>query len=275
MDYATEKEAEYVPEPLSLARCIRRCQPIAQLAGKRLSLQTIGSLQKGLAELWLEPATAHPDCASVRADFALMATGLVRCHRRSGLSVAERGALKRLSDTDVKQAVSYLREQPLYLCRSALHTLHALPANLIRDFFGKTLTTDSDNPTACLFSDLYTVGLFNSHQVTLEGFDDVAAELNRWQAQRQQVDPACMGKYLQQLEAQLSTSQDVAAVQRLQRKLDDAIPFWRLGQCLQRHYFRVKLPNNPGLSASLSMIGDHLYRSQVETSFPWLLHQQP
>ncbi|GAA4648951.1 hypothetical protein GCM10023116_12250 [Kistimonas scapharcae] len=232
-------------------------------------------MQKGLAELWLEPAGAHPDCAGVRADFALIAAGLVRCHRGGGLSVVKRGVLKRLSDADVQQAVSYLREQPLYLCRSALKTLHALPTSFARDFFSKTLTTDSDNPTACLLSDLHAAGLFAGHQVTLEVFDQITAELDRWQAQRQQVDPACMGNYLEQLETQLSTSRDLAAVQRLQRKLDDAIPFWRLGQCLQRHYFRVKLPNNPGLSTSLSMMGNHLYHCQLETSFPWRLNHQP
>ena len=274
MDAVIEKGAEYVPEPMSLARRIRRCQPVEQLAGRRLSLHIIGSLQKGLAERWQDASNRDSDRAAIRADFALMATGLVRCHPRRGLSVVRDGVLKRLSDSEIKQAETHLREHPLYLCRSALNTQHGLPASLTRDFFCKTLTTDSDNPTACLLSDLYAAGLFAGHQVTLEGFNQASAGLDRWQAQRQQVDPACMGNYLQQLETQVSASRDLAAVQRLQRKLDDAIPFWRLGQCLQRHYFRVKLRGNPGLSTSLFEMGDHLYRSQMAMPFPWTLHQQ-
>ena len=271
MDRVIAKESDYVPAPMSLASRVRKCQPVSALAGRRLSLHTTGSLQKGLAEICRERMNAHPDVAAAYADLALIASGLVRLDRHSGLSVVRHGLFRHLSNGDIEQAVAFLGEPPLQLCHSALKAIPVLPASLTVAYFNEALSRGVDNEPDCLLSDLYNAGLFADDCVTLSRFDQVMTTLSHWQTQRQSTDPACTTRYLEQLEGHLSESYAIAAVQRLQRKLHDAVPYWRLGQRLNPGFFRVKVSGAPGLTSSLSVIGGHVCRSQQEASFPWAL----
>ncbi|WP_281645223.1 hypothetical protein [Parendozoicomonas sp. Alg238-R29] len=248
--------------------------PLESLSNRWQTRRIMASLEHGLVHERLRLIQTADECslreAEIRADLALMATGLLQYHSKKGFSRTG-SVFNKVRHWQIEQAQSLVNLSVDELCQEALWRVDTLSRDLVEDILNLTLRGVPGEPailpvTLC---DFWNSGLFSSEQITAARMLECRSRTIEWVEKRCARDPRVMLAYLRTLETRLRDRDEAKAVHQLVRRVEDAIPFWKEGYQLGEDFFRCDSGIDGGMRTGLQVMIQHLYEMQQDQEFPW------